>query len=134
MIWGGVKYSLLRLWFEVSSQRFKIEGFDLFSNVDDLDVGRGVSIYVANHLTTSVNIINIGIVNREVIWLQMKSGINSKVSLGCIYRRLSNTSDDDVKLHSFLAKLSKQNTFAIIIMGDFNHSNVNCESVTTEKN
>ena len=95
--------------FEVSSQRFKIEGFDLFLNVDDIDVGRGVSIYVANHLTTSVNIINIGIVNRESIWLEMKSVENSEVILGCIYGSPSRTRDDGAKLHSILAKLSTQN-------------------------
>ena len=28
----------------ISSQQFKLDGFDLFSNVEDKDVGRGVSI------------------------------------------------------------------------------------------
>jgi len=57
------KYSLC----EVSSQQFKLDGFDLFSNVEDKDVGRGVSIYIADHLTTRVNQINIGIANRDSI-------------------------------------------------------------------
>ena len=106
----------------------------MFSNVEDKEVGRGVSIYVADHLTTRVNQINIGIANKDSIWLEIKSGKNSKVIFGCIYRSPSSTLDDDTKLHTILTNMSTQIAADMIIMGDFNHPEIDWESMTTEKN
>ena len=105
----------------------------MFSNVEGKDVGRGVSIYIADHLTTMVNQINIGIADGDSIWLEIKSGKNSKVIFVCIYRSCLSKLDDDAKLHTLLANLSTQNAADVVIMGDFNHPEIDWESLTTEK-
>ena len=119
---------------EVCSQQFKLDGFELFTNVDEDATGRGVAIYVVDHLLANVNLIYIGIVNKESIWLEFTNGVNSKAILGCVYRSPSSTSDDDAKLHNILAELSNLNAANLLIMGDFNHPEIDWESTTTDRN
>ena len=58
---------------------------------------------------------------------------HSKEMFGCIYQSPSSTPDDDAKLHTLLANLSTQNAADVVIMGDFNHPEIDWESLTTEK-
>lgn len=118
---------------EVCCQQYKLEGFELFSNVDDANVGRGIGIYVADHLATKVNLVNMDSEYRDSIWLEMTTGAGGKVTLGCVYRSPSSTPDDDAKLHNMLGKLSSLNTAEVIIMGDFNHPDIDWETITTNR-
>jgi len=63
----------------------------------------------------------------------MISGKNGKVIFGCIYRSPSSTPDGDAKLRTILTNLSTKNAVDLVIMADFNHPEVDLESVTTEK-
>ncbi len=88
--------------YEVSSQHFKLDGYQLYTNVEAVNVGRGVAIYIINHLATRVDPIDLGIDNEESIWLEMKSGKNSKMILGCVYRSPSSSAENDTRLYKAL--------------------------------
>ena len=81
----------------------------------------------------SVNFINIGIVNRENMWLETKSRNNSKFILGCVYQSRTSTMDDEKKLHRLWPSRPPQIAADVIKMVDFNNPEIDQEFAITEK-
>jgi len=65
-------------------------------------VGRGVGIYIADYLETSVTLIDFDIENNESIWLQMKIGGNNKMVFGSVYHSHSTSGENGFNLHNIL--------------------------------
>ena len=57
---------------ELSSQQFKLDGYETYTNIESDNAGKGVAIYIADHLVTRVNRMNIGTEYKECVWLELK--------------------------------------------------------------
>ena len=96
-------------------------------------MGRGVAIYIADHLVARVNLINIGAEYKECVWLELKTGVNSNILLGCIYRSSSSPTENDCKLQGILTSAASRRKTDILIMGDFNLPDIDWMTNTTER-
>ena len=58
---------------------------------------------------------------------------STKIMLGCVYRSPSSTPVNDDQLHNLLADTNSRGPSQVIIMGDFNHPEINWVTMTTTK-
>ena len=103
---------------------YNIPGYTLFvSN----KTKRGVAIYA--HVSLNVQLFNTlsdsGF--EESVWCQRSTLNNTKVLLGCIYKRPNATEQNMKIIFSLLelANISISNNDKICIMGDFNYPSIN---------
>jgi len=53
--------------------------------------------------------------------------------LGCIYRGLTSSPENDDKLHKVLVESNRRGPSQVIAMGDFYHPNIDWNTKTTKK-
>jgi len=82
----------------VVHDQFKLQGYDHYTNIDS--VGRGVAVYIKDHLTTNATLIDLGIVFKESLWVELKLDDHNKVTLGCVYRSRSSLPENDLLLRN----------------------------------
>ena len=75
----------------ITKQQFTLEGYDMYTNIGEDGMGRGVAIYIANHLATRANAIEVDVNFKESIWVQLNVCDSTNIMLGCIYRSPSST-------------------------------------------
>ena len=106
-------------------QQFSLDGYELYTNIEEEEVARGVAVYIANHLATRANAVMIGTGFKESIWVQLNISDSTKLTLGCIYRSPTSSPINDDKLNKLLAESNNIGPSQVIIMGDFNHPDIN---------
>jgi hypothetical protein len=115
---------------EIQKDEFKIEGYDLFTNVEK-GAGRGVAIWTKTTLNAlEVEFETGGAV--ESVWTRVKLRGGDKLLIGNVYRSPSSTPENDDRVNKLIVKASKLNFSHVLIMGDLNHPAVNWNNLSTE--
>ena len=117
----------------LSKQQFMLEGYDLYTNIEEEEEARGVAVYIAKHLALRAHEIEIDSDFNESIWVQLNISESTKIKLGCVYRSPTSLPVNDDKLHKLLAESNSRGSSQIIVMGDFNHPEIDWNTKTTEK-
>ncbi len=95
----------------------KINGYELYSNLEEEDNIRGITLYI--HSNLKVEDTKFNTTSKENIWCTLKLKENDKLLLSCIY----SPCDNNVNTHSLCNLLQEVNDtkpLHILITGDFN--------------
>ena len=112
---------------EVQRAELEIEGFDCFANLE----GRGECIYVRKILKA----VPVGeLTNMDYdgsIWLEIRLKNCDKLLLGCIYRSPSSSAENNTNLCQLINSACNRGSSHLLIVGDFNYSEICWESFTS---
>ena len=106
----------------VQESELKIDGYDLFSNLDELSCRRGVCIYAKTNLGASQLKLDVSV--KESVWCDLKLKGTDKLLLGCIYRSPNASSVENSMVNEVIRKAAKKNYTHVMIGGDFNHPEI----------
>ena len=106
--------------YELQSTELNIPGYTLIENL--AEKGRGICLYVNENLNISET--NIDTYNsEECIWVEVKINEASSLTVGCIYRSPNSSDENNLNLNKMIQSLNP--TKRILMMGDFNHPQIN---------
>ena len=109
-------------------QLLEIDGYDCFinNNYEDQDT-RGVIVYTKQHLKAQLVTNDICATYKDSVWIKIPIQNNADMLVGCIYRSGSKEKaiQNDKNLHKMIKHMSLNSGYkCIMIMGDFNHPNI----------
>jgi len=104
----------------------------MFSNMEANNVKRGVMLYVKKNLKPSI--LSTTGECEEAVWAEVKLNKSDRLILGVIYRSPNSTPGNDNDLRKVLLEISEFKASHILMMGDFNHPEINWENDTTLEN
>ncbi|MEW8544372.1 MAG: reverse transcriptase domain-containing protein, partial [Candidatus Thiodiazotropha sp.] len=107
--------------YELDQSTFQIDNYDMFCS--PIGQGRGVVIYVKNALFA--NSVTFDTNFKESVWCKIQLRQASTLLMGCIYRSPSSTQENSEHLLSLLRNVRQEKYSHILIMGDFNHKEIN---------
>ena len=85
--------------------------------------GRGACLYIHNSLTASeVKLSNTTVC--DSVWCTVRLSGTDQLLVGCVYRSPNISTDDDVQLNNMLLEASNYKTSHVVVMGDFNHPEI----------
>ena len=90
-------------------------------------------MYTAKNLSLRAHEIKTDTDFKESIWIQLNLSDSTKIMLGCIYRSPTSSPVNDDKLNRLLAGSNSRSPSQVIVMGDFNHLEINWNIKTTGK-
>ena len=100
--------------------------------ISDLEIGRGVVIYIKSVLSPIQEIIKNSIDKfNESVWAKIKLNATDTLLVGCIYCSPDSTRENTDLLSSLLRNVSKKKFSHILIMGDFNFNELYLNECTT---
>jgi exonuclease III len=70
----------------------QINGFELFTNIEEEENIRGLALYIRNNL--KVEEVKFNTISKENLWCTLKLKDNDKLLLGCIYRSPSTNNEN----------------------------------------
>ena len=109
----------------------RLEGYELFHNLDSDTECRGVCIFIRDDLKAVKNYHLCSIHFKESVWLDLRLKGQDSLLLGCIYR--SPSLDNHEGLVNILRKATELQKSHMLIVGDFNYRHINWDtSETTE--
>ena len=109
---------------------YNLEGY--VKIISDLEIGRGVLIYIKSVLSPIQEIIKNSIHKfNESVWAKIKLNATDTLLVECIYRSPNSTRENTDLLFRLLRNVSKKKFSHILIMGDFNFKEVNWNECTT---
>ncbi len=107
----------------------KIEGYDQFSNLEKCK--RGVIIYTRE----SLNAVPISLQEdrnfEESVWCRVNLKNEDVLTLGVIYRSPNSPPENHERLRSLIHEANNLKSSHLLIMGDFNYSDINWRTETT---
>ena len=107
---------------------FQLKDYNCFTNINSSSCHRDVLIYVKETFnSTIVNIDNS--VLRESVWCEIFID-SDRLLVGGIYRSPNSTVENNLLVNELLVKMSKKYT-NILIMGDFNHPDINWSDINS---
>ena len=109
---------------EPSVTQFNLEGYNIYSNLDDTNSNRGVNVYINQSLCTNITV-NQWNHEPEGVHLSIKLDSNDKLELCCVYRSPSNKSRNGNSVFSLINHLTEMASSHLLIAGDINSPNVN---------
>ena len=111
-------------------QELAIAGYDSYSNIDGRS-RRGVILYTRSHL--NANVVSVPGIDtfEESLWCQISLKDTDKLLIGVIYRSPSCTKENHDHLRTLLRNACQFNTSHLLIVGDFNYSEINWRNGTT---
>ncbi len=107
---------------KMTKASIQIKGFELFTNIEDEENIRGLSLYISNNL--KVEEAKFSTISKENMWCTLKLKDNDKLLLGCIYRSPSTNNDNTQSLCNLLQELDEINPSHLLIVSDFNFPEV----------
>ncbi len=114
----------------VQLSELQLKEYDCFTNITSRHVHRGVLIYTKKYLAASESNINEKMDFVESVWCEFKLTGSDNILIGGIYRSPNSTKENDDKLNSSLLYASNHCSH-LLIMGDFNHPEINWTDVTS---
>ena len=102
----------------------------VFLTFCDSRVHRGVAVYVTRHLGAQQLIQpenGKGQSSAESVWVEIPHRDGEKLLVAAVYRSPNSSTENDARLNQSIVECS-QNRTHVLIVGDFNHPGVNCES------
>lgn len=110
---------------QINECELDINGYQGFHSYQS---GRGVSIWVAQHLTPSKldPITNFN----ESMWVKIQLNPNNAntLVLGCVYRSPNSTPENNLKLNELLTEVSENSKNQIVVIGDFNYKEIDWQN------
>ncbi len=116
----------------LTEAEFTIKKYNIFSNIDDNNCGRGVCIYIRDNINATKK--TAGLPNtefKESVWCDVKLSNSDNLLIGGIYRSPNCTSDNNDNLNLFLKQLNMSSH--TLICGDFNFPEINWNLLTSSK-
>lgn len=114
--------------FEVDPVEIQIEGYKCYTNIQSTTAHRGVAIYVKEHLSSSL--LNTTGCFKESIWCEIDLEGDDRLLVGCIYRSPNSSDDNNTDINKALKQFSDGRSH-VLIMGDFNHPEINWTDETS---
>jgi endonuclease/exonuclease/phosphatase family metal-dependent hydrolase len=108
--------------YKLQETELSIEGFEKFPN---LDGSRGVCLYVKTELRATKNEALSSSNFEESVWCNIKLQDNTCLCVGCIYRSPNSEEKNNKELEALLKEASSLRGIQLLIMGDFNHPEIN---------
>ena len=105
---------------------YKLEGYDMYHVNIDTNVGRGCLFYVK--LGLEVKEISVSNTFDEYILIEISCKNDKKIAIGCIYRSPNSSIYNNEKLNMMISEISNKNYINIILLGDFNYSQINWDN------
>ena len=94
--------------------------------------GRGTCLYIREGLG-ALQSIDPGNKDIDGVWCSISLGGTGKLVIGCVYRSPSNTDEQDDEFNNWLLAASNMKASHIVIMGDFNHPELDWIEVKSTK-
>ncbi len=114
--------------FHLQHSEIQLEGYQLFTNIDEHHIGRGVALYIHNSLHCSQ--FTPSTVFEESVWVTLNLVGRDSLLIGCIYRSDSGTDANNLHLLDLIDEIGKTNFSHKLLMGDFNLPNINWRTGT----
>ena len=109
------------------------KGYDCFSKIDEKDSHRGVLIYVKTNIKAQeVNVIGQDLV-KDTIWVEIHLTNGDTALIGCVYRSPNYSQEENSNLYNLIEVAIKGRSH-VLLVGDFNHPEVDWENETTPNN
>ena len=114
--------------YTLQKSEIEIKGFNLFTtNFNEKD-SRGVAIYVKKSIISN----QIEIMANDTVWVEVTIEKNKKMLIGGIYRSPNNSALRNKLLFDTIVTASNINKDNLLLMGDFNCSEINWDDLTTQ--
>ncbi len=115
--------------YSVLLTELQIKGYDCFTNINDMDCKRGVAVYTKDHLCAVPSKVKESMIFTESAWCEIALRGNDRLYIGGIYRSPNSSDENNKKLNDALASIS--NKSHVLIMGDFNHPEIDWTDETS---
>ena len=117
----------------VTESELQVEGYDLFSNLDNYR--RGVCIYIRKEMRPSPSKITKMVKFEESVWVDINLKGKDKLLVGCIYRSPNSSKENDEQLMNDLRKVCEGDMYShFMLSGDFNIPEINWIDGSTTHN
>ncbi len=107
--------------YKVEVPELQLEGYDVFTNINEVTLHRGVVIYTKKNIGAVPSNINANF--SESVWCEVPLQKDDRLCVGCVYRSPNSTQANNDKLNESLIKLSR-NKSHILVAGDFNYPEI----------
>ena len=104
-----------------TSNDFVMKDYNLYSNIDNYSLGRGVSIYVHKSLKSTESKFHFNKDYLESVWTEIKLSASDTLLCGVIYKS-QRVKENDLLDDLFLSVCNDKRYTHLLIMGDFNLS------------
>ena len=115
--------------FKLTDAEVSLAGYDMFTTHLDDDLGRGSILYVHNALKAAP--MHKDNNSLEEIWINIQLDHHDKLTVGLLYRSPGNNKEENERLNNSIKEASKLSGSHLLIMGDFNHGDINWETRTS---
>ena len=117
---------------QLTKASLKLSGYELLPNKNCfINEGRGVCIYIKEDMAGSCKEI-VCEVGAESVWVKIQNADSTVTKFGCLYRSPNATETTNTKLCQFMKSLDTEEN-DLIIVGDFNHPEVDWPNITCRK-
>ena len=101
----------------MTKRRLHISNYKVF--IASPNDARGACLYIHNDLNAQLIDLNAGVRFRESVWVEVDLKNNTKVLIGCVYRRSKSMKLNNDALCTLIAKTKPWSH--VLVMGDFNY-------------
>ncbi len=108
--------------FPLQPSEINIKGYTLFDNILDANSHRGVCIYIKEELEPGKSDIELRGA-KESVWASIKCQ-GEVLKIGCMYRSPNSDAENDEKLREQIRSLKEHKHEKLLLMGDFNHPQI----------
>ncbi|RLC07615.1 MAG: hypothetical protein DRI57_25640, partial [Deltaproteobacteria bacterium] len=113
---------------QINEVEFTVEGYDMFTNLKC--GGRGICLYTRKELRASPGDIP---ESKQAVWCEIRLQNQDKLLIGCVYRSPNSTSEENKQTNSLLDKGTEAKNSHVLLMGDFNHPEINWKETSCDK-
>ncbi len=116
---------------DIQSKEFEMENdkYEMFkNNLEEKEPGRGQLIYVDKRLNAER--LTLKTPAEEVLAVQIKRGNGENLIVALFYRSPSSQKENNKKIRQEINELCEKYNTEIVMMGDFNYKEINCEEDT----
>ena len=118
--------------FPLTKAEISIDSYEIFPESFPLDMTRGTVIYIKKHLKAVE--IHFDSDFSESSWVKIKLKGSDCLLCGCIYKSPSCSAVNENNLRNLLKEISDKHQFShILVVGDFNYSDINWNNWSTGK-
>ena len=102
----------------VTSEMLKLDGYQIFTNIDKDCSHRGVAVYISNMLKAHEVMFTVDF--KECVWCSIQLAGGDRLLVGCIYRSPSCSPENNIALCKLMEAASENGEKHKLILGDFN--------------
>ena len=115
-----------------TSNDFVMKDYNLYSNIDNYSIGRGVSIYVHRTLKSTESKFQFNKDYLESVWTEIKLSTSDTLLCGVIYKS-QQVKENDLLDDLFLSVCNDKRNAHLLITGDFNYPQMDWLSWTSSE-